>query len=267
MALKSNNLTSVKYHAIFDYILTKSDLFKWQYKNERISIKGIKSIKSEVRLQRERCSQQKLKIAKRAAVLISKISTVKFVGVTGSLAMMNSNRDSDIDLMIITKKDCLWTTRLLVYYTLYAKRYTLRKPRSDNERDALCLNMWLDESDLVWDKKDRNIYTAHEIAQIVPLVNKNKTYEKFLYLNRWILNFWPNSLKMRFSFAIENCKFIGNCKLEIGIFMTLIEKIAHFIQYQYMRNKITREIISPTRAIFHPNDWGKKVLTKLKAID
>ena len=57
--------------------------------------------------------------------------------------------------------------------------------------------MWLDESDMVWQRKDRNIYTAHEIAQIVPLINKDKTYEKFLSHNRWILDFWPNAVKIR----------------------------------------------------------------------
>ena len=33
-----------------------------------------------------------------------------------------------------------------------------------------------------------------------------------------------------------------------------------------MKPKITREVVTPTRAIFHPNDWGKKVLTILSDI-
>lgn len=252
MALKFSNFTTIKYHNIFDFKLTKEELSKWQYKREKPNLTGITSIKNKSRLEREKHSQQKLKIAIRAAKLISKILTVKFVGITGSLAMLNSTRDSDIDLIIITKSNSLWLTRLVVYCTLFAIRYPLRRPRNNIERDALCLNMWLDESDLVWDKKDRNIYSAHEIAQIIPLVNKDKTYEKFLYLNRWVLNYWPNAV------AVQSTKYIVQRNK-----ISFIEKLAYTIQYWYMKNKITREIVTPTRAIFHPKDWSKVVISKL----
>jgi D-beta-D-heptose 7-phosphate kinase/D-beta-D-heptose 1-phosphate adenosyltransferase len=260
MELKSNNI-SIKYHNIFDYKLSKDEAFKWQFRNQKTVVSGKKN---KSRLQREKYSQKKLLIAKKASKLISKIPTVLFVGITGSLAMMNSGKNSDIDLMIITKKNCLWTTRLLVYGLLRVTGYELRKPKLNNEKDMLCINLWLDESDLVWGKKDRNIYTAHEIAQVVPLFNKDKTYEKFLYLNRWILNYWPNSVDAKY--IGRSISYIGNTKTQYTIYHilnTVIEYLAFNIQYWYMKNKITREIVTPTRAIFHPNDWGKKVLIAL----
>jgi D-beta-D-heptose 7-phosphate kinase/D-beta-D-heptose 1-phosphate adenosyltransferase len=260
MELKSSEKISVKYHDIFDFKLTKEESIRWQYKQSLPSYEGKNQRKGKKQLQREKYSQKKLAIAKKASGLISKIPNVLFVGITGSLAMMNSGKDSDIDLLIITSHGRLWLTRLLVYYTLNASRFTLRRPRVDNERDALCLNMWLDESDLVWVKKDRNIYTAHEIAQVVPLVNKEKTYEKFLYLNRWILNYWPNSVKIR----RYKEKVISPDSSFLSLIPLIFEKFFFRLQYLYMFKKITREIITPTRAIFHPNDWGKKVLMALK---
>ena len=116
------------------------------------------------------------------------------------------------------------------------------------------MNMWLDESDLVWPKKDRNIYTAHEIAQASPLVNKDKTCEAFIYKNSWILDFWPNSVKKERP-SVKNTKFSRG----------LVEKICYAIQYQYMKPKITREIVTPTRGIFHPNDWSEVVLSRLSS--
>ncbi len=261
MALKSNNQTSIRYHNIFDFKLTKEEINKWQYKREKPSITGITSIKSKNRIEREKHSQKKLKIANRAATLISKIPSVKFVGITGSLAMMNSNRDSDIDLMIITESNTLWLTRLLILLILLILRIPFRRAGKRDEKNRLCLNMWLDETDFVWDKKDRNIYTAHEIAQIVPLVNKDKTYEKFIYLNRWILNYWPNSV------AIQSTRYTvqrqQNLSTKYYVLSTIVERLAYKIQYWYMSKKITREVITPTRAIFHPNDWGKVVIKKL----
>ena len=267
MALKFSNSTSIKYHEIFDYKLTKEELLKWQYKKEKSSIKGVTSIKSKVRVEREKYSKPKLEIAKKAAKLISKIPTVKFVGITGSLAMMNSNRESDIDLMIITKMNTLWISRLSILLILLILRIPFRRSGVRDEKNKLCLNMWLDEADLIWNKKDRNIYTAHEIAQIVPLYNKDNTYEKFLHLNRWILEFWPNSVAVQSTKRLHHSvgKVHRHQKLSTTYYVlsTFLEKNAFNLQYHYMKPKITREVVTPTRAIFHPNDWGKVVIKKL----
>lgn len=262
MESKSNSSTSVKYHDIFDYKLTKEEVFRWQYKNTKETTSGIKN---KSRLQREKFSKKKLLIAKGVANLLSKIPTVKFVGITGSLAMMNSNYDSDIDLLIITSAGTLWLTRFVILVILVILVIPFRRFGKDDEKDKLCLNMWMDESDLIWNKKDRNIYTAHEIAQVVPLINKDKIYEKFLYLNKWILDYWPNSVKIKNLKLKWSHLHDKNLKLKINNLISLIEYLAFKLQYLYMSRKITREIVTLTRAIFHPNDWGKVVLKKLSS--
>lgn len=251
MELKYSDNIAVRYHDIFDYKLTKEEAHKWQYKKQKTVVK---EGKGRARLQREKYSRKKLLIAKKASELISKIPTVLFVGVTGSLAMMNANKNSDIDLIIVTKTNTLWTTRALVYLLLKVDGYELRKPEQNNEKDKLCLNMWLDQSSLVWEKKDRNIYTAHEIAQIVPLVNKKNTHEMFLQSNSWILDYWPNAVQIKKRKTTKQ-----SLKSDTNIF----EKIAFYIQYQYMKNKITNEIVATNKAVFHKNDWGKIVMSKL----
>lgn len=244
---------SVRYHNIFDYKLTKDEATKWQYKKQKTVVSGIKN---KSRLKREKYSEKKLEIAKRAAKLISKVPTVLFVGITGSLAMMNASKNSDIDLIVITKSNFLWTTRFLVYFLVLVSGFGLRKPEQKNEKDKLCLNMWLDQTSLVWEKKDRNIYTAHEIAQIVPLVNKESTYEWFLQSNSWILNYWPNAVQIKkIEYDSQSMAYKTNT----------FERIMFFIQYQYMKHKITTEIVSSNKAIFHKNDWGKVVISKLNS--
>jgi len=281
MESKSSSFASLKYHDIFNYPLTSDEIKKWQVgkeftisnlqfpTNEKQNFHFINGRQNiiKTRIQNEKYSKKKLKIAKEAAKTISRIPTVLFVGITGSLAMMNAKKDSDIDLLIITKSEMLWISRLLVYCLLVIGDFSLRKPRVKNERDTLCLNMWLDETDLVWDKKDRNIYTAHEIAQVVPLVNKNKIYKRFLNINKWILNYWPNSVKIRKS-NIEYRNKLEFSKIKyLNIVSNFVLRASNLVsfkfQYWYMKNKITREVVTPTRAIFHPNDWGSVVLKKL----
>lgn len=279
MESASNNLISIAYHNIFNYPLTFEELVKWkispkfQITNSKLQIEnkgnyyfinGRKNI-VKTRIQNEKHSNKKLIIAKKAANLISKVPTVLFVGITGSLAMLNAGKKSDIDLLIITKANTLWITRLLSYIVMWLNGYKTRKPEQSDEKDKFCLNMWLDETNLIWNKKDRNIYTAHEIAQIVPLYNKDKTYEKFLRCNRWILNYWPNAVRIK---GIEKSEKRLIKKIHtIRYTLYAIEFIARQIQLLYMKNKITTEIVTPNKAMFHKNDWGKKILTTLNTID
>lgn len=266
MELKSSEKRSIIYHSIFNYPLSQDNLKKWlckdkfnfkqketQFKkiNDYYVLKGQEN-NIKKRIENERSSKKKLLIAQKAAKLISKIPTVLFIGITGSLAMMSANKNSDIDLLIIIKNDKLWTTRLFVYLILKLSSFNLRKPNDRNEKDKLCINMWLSESDLTWSKKDRNIYTAHEIAQVVPIYNKNETYEKFLYLNNWILKFWPNSTQIK-KIKVKSKKEAHN----------VFEKIAFYVQYKYMQKRISKETVTLKRALFHPRDNSLHIISLL----
>lgn len=258
---------SVYYHNIFEYPLTFSEVIKWQPKNPpkiRTSIQckngyyfvhGREGLiyKREIK---KRHSQKKIKIAGRAAKIMSTIPFIKMVGISGSVAMNNAKKDSDIDLIIITKRGRLWTSRIIVYLLFNFLRLPLRVPQSREQRDKLCLNIWLDEDNLKWNPKQRNFYTAHEILQIIPLINKKKTFERFLTENNWALDYWPNAVDFRSRIKINT----SYTKLRN---ISAIEKIAYKLQYFYMRGKMTNEHISLTRAVFHPVNLSKKILKKI----
>lgn len=265
---------SVYYHDLFDYPLTFADLIKWNLsKGLSAKVKKMQIVCQNgyyflhgkegliyKRILRSRCSSKKLEIAQRASKTLSLIPSVLMVAVTGSLAMKNALDESDIDLMVITKKGSLWTSRLLAYISLLIFNFSLRRPNDNYQKDKLCLNMWMDESDLVW-RRPRNIYTAHEIAQILPLVNKSMTYESFLYKNRWIQKFWPNAVK---SVNYKRTASPGSKIVYSRMAPSLFERIAFKIQLSYMKSKITRETVTPTRAFFHPQDWGSVIISRLK---
>lgn len=263
--LTAGEIKSVIYHDFFDYPLNFSDLIKWKAAPDIDIAVGNKNIISRngffflegkdgliyKRLLRNRISSKKTLIAKKAAKILSFLPTVKLVALTGSLAMSNSADDGDIDFLIVTKNSTLWTTRILTLMLLVLLRVPVRRSGDRNQKDKLCLNIWMDEADLVW-KKDRNVYTAHEIAQTTPLLNKDKTFEKFINQNIWVKKFWPG--------AVGNIRKINknNFNKKVSVF----ENIAYKLQYLHMKNKITREVVSPTRALFHPQDWSKIVLQK-----
>lgn len=276
-SLVNGEISSIVYHDIFDYPLTFSELIRWQgsdrlfskdatviSKNGYFYIEGKEGLIYK-RLLRKRISIKKMEIAQKASTILSLIPQIRMIAVTGSLAMENSDDGSDIDLLIVTKKRSLWTARLFAYLLIGLFGIQTRRPFERNQKDKLCLNMWLDESNLAWNANDKNAYTAHEIAQILPLVNKDGTYERFLYANKWILDFWPNSVRIRKHESGIRVNPKNPLLIIPSSLFDLMEKVAFSFQYAYMKSKITRELVTPTRAIFHPQDWGSVVLDRVKS--
>jgi len=285
-SLRSDEIASLIYHDIFDYPLTQGELIKWKAGHRVIKHKQSLALRAQSlaishrdglyflkgregivykRVLRERISKRKLLIAKLAVKILRFIPAIKMIGITGALAMQNADENSDIDLVIITKRGTLWTTRLFSYLVTWLLGIKTRKPKDNDQKDKLCLNIWLDESALIWTKKDRNIYTAHEIAQIIPLVNRDKIYEKFLYKNKWIKEYWPNAVR------ISSMQHVAGSRerktiLHVTSYLLLkvVEQLAFRLQYQYMKSKMTREVVTKNRAIFHPNDWGKVVINRFQ---
>ena len=267
--LTPKNIFSLYYHSLFEYPLSLVELIKWEpgkkfkenmeMKKKYIYKKGfflLQGSKAQVltRTLRKRYSVKKMILARKAAAFLKNIPTVLMVGVTGSLAMFNAPKESDIDLLIICRKETLWTTRLICLVFLKLFGFKVRRFAEKKEEDKLCLNMWLDERHLTWPKKDRNFYTAHEIVQIVPLINKEGTYQQFLLKNAWIKDYWLNAVK------IKKTKRKTSKKAHT---LAIFEPIAMKFQWWYMKEKRTREVVKKTKAIFHPIDVGKEILSKL----
>lgn len=267
---------SVVYHDIFDYPLTKADLKKWL-----VSKKAAGSVKKNVdvvekegfyfvkeksdiikrRVLNEKYSKEKLGKALKLLSKLSVIPTIDFVGITGALAMLNADERSDIDALIITKKSTLWTTRLVTLLYLKAKRVDVRRFNEAKPKDKLCLNIWISQDGLSWPKNRRNIFTAHEILQIIPVINKNKTFERFLLANKWVLDYWPKALLIDMDSKHNKRYKKSILSIAIGAF---IEPILQRAQLFYMRNKRTKELVETNRAFFHPVDWSTIVDGKLR---
>lgn len=204
----------------------------------------------------EAIQKQKLLIARKAANLLSHIPTILFVGVTGSLAMENAKETSDIDFMIITTANTLWTTRVIALILLLVSGTKIRRASMKDEEDRICLNVWLDEKALDLPSMPRNAYTAHEVAQVVPLINKKNTYEKWLIINKWVSDYWPNAASIRNTYK-TNVK-------EISLVFVPLNILTYIFQVMYMKHKVTREVFSLHFAYFHPFDWGDIIMKRLK---
>lgn len=125
-----------------------------------------------------------IEIAKRIAKLIWKFPFVREVCISGSLSKGYADKNSDLDFFIITKANRLWICRTILH--LYKKATFFR-----NKQHLFCMNYFIDESRL--SLEEQNIFTATELATVIPICN-NHIYKEFIDSNKhWMINILPNA--------------------------------------------------------------------------
>lgn len=202
-------------------------------------------------------AEKKLSIAKKVAYYLSFIPSIKFIGISGGLATGNVDVNDDIDFFIITKKNSLFVTRFFALVMLEILR--LRRTRNDkNSGNKICLNLLIDEDNLSWPEKMRDLYTAYEIIQIKPLFEKDNIFKRFFTANSWTRKYFKN-----------NNPVIGhsvNPKINSsGIFMRTSELLMRSLQKYYMKKYRTTEIVSKGFIAFHPMDYRTKSMNLLRS--
>jgi hypothetical protein len=181
---------------------------------------------------------------------IGRIPWVRMVAITGSLAAYNPDDASDIDVFIISSKNRVWITRFFV--TLILK--ILNKfPNTDGEKGKICTNLYMDTKDLSWNENKRNIFIAHDIVLMQPVVDKENTYLRFLNANKWVLNYFSQ-------FPINRITVKTKMHHMSGPIVDFIEKKLMDMQINHMRGKLTTEIITRYLIHFNKNDNCSRIL-------
>lgn len=280
---------TLAYASIFNYPLTPKEIYYWLI-GEKASFKEVQTELKDIKLKqnfkdkkiKEKIALKKWAIAKKASRLLSKIPTILSILVTGNLSMNNSSADDDIDLLIITKTNTLWTTRFFANLLLDLLKQR-RHPADKTYKDKICLNMFLDEDHLKI--LDQNIYTSHELLQAKTIYDKNNTYQKFISVNPWAKHYLPNAYEKAKNYGgaikifraqsseappkaeakgVSTAKFC--CEPLIFRAFSIFEPLLSITQKHYMSKKITTEKILPGQLLFHPKNTKGKIIRKYKSL-
>jgi len=268
--------SALRYSDRFDYPLTLAELWYWQVGSRYSKLKLKKlfenwKLKTEnyyflphrqkivsTRLLRTRYSRSKWVIARRVGDTLAHFPTIQAVFVTGALAMNNSPKNDDIDIMIVTSPHTLWLTRLAIIalLTITGQRRPSSLPEHSSPRvsNKVCDNLYLDTHNL--QLTTHNLYTAHEILQARPIFDRSGIHRRFLTENSWVGDYLPiayrQSLKNLENYKISKLNENWKLKIENLLFWPL-NLLAFLIQYAYMKPKMTSEKIGLGFAYFHPH--------------
>jgi hypothetical protein len=265
MTISSAMYRALCYADVFSFPLTIEEMKRWAIsrgpkvkKNQLqqvVSRGGFHALKDRnvILSQRKKNSEyiiKKMGMATNAARLFSIFPGVLGVFVTGGLAVGNAQKKDDIDFFIITKSGWLWTSRfVLVLISKFLFRYTHKRVRREDatpaDANTWCLNLWADETALAIPKQFQTLYTAHEVIQALPLVNKENIADRFLYENRWVSHFLHVPKKpIRFTKKRRENR------------ISWFEQLAFSLQKSAVKNKKTYQRV----ARFYPKSTGPEVL-------
>lgn len=198
-------LRSVAYSDIFDYPLTAGEVHRYLagMRTERSAVESLlangtmiphslsrrdgyltlpgRESLIEIRRKRVARSTELWHHAKRYGRVIADLPFVRMVAITGELAVNNVRGRSDIDYFIVTEPGRLWLTRAMVILVVKA---------AARQGIVICPNYLVTEDALSIDV--RNLYTAREIAQMIPLSGMD-VYHRMRRANAWVLDYLPNA--------------------------------------------------------------------------
>ena len=133
------------------------------------------------RLEKEQRAARLMRIARLMAKIIRLFPYVRGVFLSGELSKGIASKKSDIDFFIVTQEGRLWIARTLLI--LFKKVFLLDRKR------FFCVNHFVTEHHL--QVEERNIYTATEVATLLPLEN-DTLFSHYMRANEWITQFFPN---------------------------------------------------------------------------
>lgn len=267
---KHNLIAAVAYADVFDYPLTKAEAALWvagtsgsvsrlhaiETHGNYIILSGRKKIIA-LRKKRAVFAAAKWKRAKEISRLFRFVPTVLLVGVTGGLAMDNAEEHDDIDLFFIVAPGTLWISRFMVTVLAEAARIR-RRPGDRQVADKVCLNMFMAADALTLPENERDLFSAHEVLQMVPLWERRQAYRNMLFQNAWVADFLPAAWKVKMRIMVPPDPQKRNISWHV---LSGVERLAKKFQLMYMASRRTREVVADGMLRFHPRDarvWVKK---------
>jgi hypothetical protein len=267
------------YFKVFDYPIRKDELFTFVCDNNKINVQAalakmvnedLVQIKDDFvwvsnpesivtkRLEANKYAINSLKKAKKQARILAWLPFIQCICISGSLSKFYMDKESDIDYFIIVDEKRLWLTRFIFSCIIKLLKLAGMEKR-------FCPNYIITNTNL--EINNRNIYTAMEIATLLPVYN-HEGYERFLKSNDWVRSYFPY-YEYNIAGKVYQYKRTLLHRFAKTTFFTLLDQVA----FRFFKRRINRQvrsgklqvnnddiIISPDEYKYHIKDHKNTVL-------
>jgi hypothetical protein len=165
-------------------------------------INGSSSV--EERISKHARSLKYKRISGIVSSLINYHPFVRGILISGSLSKRSFSKKDDIDFFIIAHPERIWLCR--AFLMLFKKIFLL------NSKKYFCTNYFIASNSL--EIPDKNIFTATEIAFLIPVRNPILCRD-FFSSNEWIYDYFPN-----LKFELNGCR-----KASSSVYKHLMERL------------------------------------------
>jgi hypothetical protein len=188
--LTRNILNTIIYYDILDFPLTSFEVWKYLIGEESYTLGEVfealdsDELKKQIeefqgfyflrgrkdlvdrRIQNDKNSTVKFEIAEKVAWWLGFVPFVRMIAVTGTLAMKNCEKNSDIDFFVVLERNKIFTGRLLATLAVHllGKRRYGRKIKN-----RICLNYFITTERLEIARQD--LFAANEYSFIYPILD------------------------------------------------------------------------------------------------
>ena len=228
----------------------------------------------DLRIEREKISSQKWKIYLRLSKWLAITPYLRGVFASGSMALGNTDDNSDFDVLIIARQKRLYTCRFFLW--LITSLLGVRRKRFDKiAPNKFCFNHYISDEHL--NLIHESLFNAQTYIHLKPVLIEHKLIERFysanLWLNNYVYNFRPQyhyvrrSIKPNFILKLlaKTGEFILNTSFGDGL-ENILKK---YQQNRIKSNPATYEsggrvVFNDRELEFHPRSFEKIVLAKYK---
>lgn len=221
------------------------------------------------RIVKNRIAVRKWKKVKKIVKILQILPFIKMVAVSGSLAVNNTRKKSDIDLLVATKYRRIWLTRVFLTVFIHLLGTRRHKKKTANR---FCLNHYITDHSL--NIPFKSLYNAESYARLVLVYQpqEENIYDQFQQSNIWIRNYLFNFKKHKMNLhTIKDSGFLAAVRksLELvfgGVLGNILEYIFKAYQkYRIKKDPLTTKIggrvtFDDNQLEFHPDSPELKII-------
>ena len=225
----------------------------------------------DLRIKREKISAAKWKKFLKTARWFQAVPYLRGMLASGSMALGNTDNESDFDVLAVAQAGRLYTCRVLL--SLAASLFGARRKRFDKTApDKFCFNHYITDASLLI--RHESLYNAQTYIHLKPVLIGDDLFEDFyasnLWLNKYVYNFRPANLFIRRSvkpsIALRSIAVLGEFFLnnKLGdLLETFLKKYQHD---RIKSNPVTYEkggriVFNDGELEFHPSSFEAKAIS------